>query len=65
MKENDRFKSIYPQGMLTCPICNKEFNASNDTRYIIAGGYTCSWKCFLNEAKKREAIKKSKEKSKK
>ena len=36
---------------------NKEFEANGDTRYIISGGYTCSWKCFLNEVKRREAKK--------
>ena len=51
--------SIYPEGTLICPICNKEFEANEDTRYIISGGYTCSWKCFLKEMKKREAKKKA------
>ena len=53
MKDN-----IYPQGILTCSVCGKEFKANEDTRYIISGGYTCSWKCFLKEAKEREAKKK-------
>lgn len=40
--------------MFVCSVCGKEFEANDDTRYIIAGGYTCSWKCFLNESKRRE-----------
>lgn len=43
--------------VLICPVCKKEFKANLDTKYIIAGGYTCSWKCFLDEAKRREKIK--------
>ena len=38
---------------LTCPVCGKEFTPSSDTCYIISGGYTCSWKCFLDEVKRR------------
>ena len=55
----------YPQGILICSVCGKEFKATDDTRYIIAGGYTCTWKCFLNEMKQREAKRKTKEKIKK
>ena len=58
-------KLIYPQGILACPVCGKEFEANDDTRYIISGGYTCSWKCFLNEAKKRELKKTDNKKEKK
>lgn len=50
--------NIYPQGSLTCSVCNKEFKADDDTRYIIKGGYTCSWKCFLTESKRRSDEKK-------
>ena len=55
-----RSKSIYPQGTFICPICGKEFKANDDTRYFIAGGYTCSWKCFLTEAKEYSEKKNSK-----
>lgn len=55
---NTSSKSIYPQGKLICPVCGEEFEANDDTRYIIAGGYTCVWKCFLDEVKKRESQKK-------
>lgn len=48
---------INPQETLTCPICNKEFKPNNDTKYIIAGGYTCSWKCFLKESKRRNTLR--------
>lgn len=53
--------------LLICPICGKEFEYTGDTKYIISGGYTCSWKCFFNEAKRRddEREKSSKYKSNK
>lgn len=44
---------INSEGLLTCPVCEKEFEPNDDTKYIAAGGYTCSWKCFLTVAKKR------------
>lgn len=49
--------------LLTCPICGKKFKPNDDTKYIIAGGYTCSWKCFLDEVKRREAEKKEENKN--
>lgn len=64
-----RYKTMnanaYPQGSLICSVCGKEFKANDDTRYIIAGGYTCSWKCFLAEDKKRNANKQGECKRKK
>lgn len=54
---------------LVCSVCGKEFKVSDDTKYICKGGYTCTWKCFLNhvrslppkpvdeKAKKKEKIK--------
>lgn len=63
MKESN-LKSVYPQGMFVCPVCGKEFKADDDTRYIISGGYTCSWKCFLNEVKRRQSEKKKEDKEK-
>lgn len=56
--------NIYPEGTLICSVCGKEFEANDKTRFIIAGGYTCSLKCFTNEAKKRDAIRKENEKNK-
>lgn len=53
-----------PQGLLTCSVCGKEFKANDDTRYIIKGGYTCSWKCFLTESKRQESEKSIAEKQK-
>lgn len=47
---------------LTCTVCGKKFDPNDDTKYIIAGGYTCSWKCFSDEVKRREAKKKQEEK---
>jgi hypothetical protein len=50
VRKNDNIpKSVYPQGWLICPVCGNGFEANEDTRYIIAGGYTCDWKCFLKE----------------
>lgn len=43
------------QGMLTCSVCGQEFKPNKETKYIISHGYTCSWKCFLKEAKRRDA----------
>lgn len=36
-----------------CPVCKKEFVANGEQKYIIGGGYTCTWKCFCEETKKR------------
>ena len=47
------------QELLVCPVCGKEFKFNEDTKYIAAGGYTCSWKCFLTVAKKYESEKKA------
>lgn len=44
-----------PQDKLICTVCGKEFKITGDTKYIINGGYTCSWKCFSKEAKRRDA----------
>lgn len=57
MIEHNKLESLYPQGSLVCPVCGKEFEANDDTRYIICGGYTCSWKCFLTEHRKRVSEK--------
>ena len=56
MKNNNLFESkpLNPQGLLVCPVCNKEFKVNDDTKYIVANGYTCSWKCFLNEVRKKK-----------
>jgi hypothetical protein len=32
---------------LTCPVCNKSFVVTEDTKYIAMGGFTCGWKCFM------------------
>ena len=45
---------------LMCPVCCSVFEITDDTKYIIAGGYTCSWKCFLNEMYKRNREKNDK-----
>ena len=48
---------VNAQGFLTCPVCGKEFKPNDDTKYIAVGGYTCSWKCFLNDVKRRSSKK--------
>jgi predicted nucleic acid-binding Zn-ribbon protein len=40
---------------LICTVCGKEFTKNDYTKYIINGGYTCSWKCFIDEAKRKDA----------
>ena len=50
---------------LICTVCGTEFKPDDDTKYIIAGGYTCSWKCFLKEAKERDAKRTSQKEKKK
>lgn len=53
-----------PEEKLICPICGKEFAFNDDIRYIIAGGYTCSWKCFLDESKRRAAARQEQQEKK-
>lgn len=48
-------ESSKPQNTLSCSVCGKEFKISGDTKHIINGGYTCSWKCFYNEARRQDA----------
>lgn len=43
-----------------CPVCGKKFKITQDSCSLIAGDYTCSWKCFLDEVKRRDAEKKGK-----
>lgn len=57
-------KTIETSDKLICTVCGKEFTPNDDTKYIINGGYTCSGKCFLNEAKRRDAEKAGKNKKK-
>ena len=49
---------------LICTICDKKFKPNDDTKYIARGGYTCSWKCFLDYVKRREKEKKEENKYK-
>lgn len=30
-----------------CPICEKHFKFSEDSKFFIKGGYTCSKECFI------------------
>ena len=56
---------IDSEGFLVCPVCSKKFKPNEDTKYIAAGGYTCSWKCFLTVIKRHEEEKAKNPKSKK
>ena len=64
MKDYAISELLNAQGMLVCPICGKEFEPNDDTQYIVAGGFTCSWKCFFNDAKRISAEKKERDKDK-
>ena len=44
--------------ILICPVCGKSFKVSEDTKYIIAGGFTCDWKCFMVKAREPKQDKK-------
>ena len=44
---------------LFCPVCGALFKATEYTKYIMKGEYTCSWKCFYNEARSRDEEKKN------
>lgn len=48
------------KGMLVCPVCGKEFKPTDDTKYIVRGGYTCSWQCFLTRSRERRKEKEDK-----
>ena len=41
-----------------CPVCGKTFVATNEHKYVICGGFPCSWKCFLSATKNIEKNKK-------
>lgn len=43
-----------------CPVCGKTFKVTADTCSFISGKHTCSWKCFLDEVKRRDEAKKVK-----
>ena len=58
-------KLLNSQGLLTCSVCGEEFEPNDDTKYIISGGYTCSWKCFLNEVKRRQSDTKKEDRQEK
>ena len=57
MKNYIMSEMINEKGNLICPVCEKEFKPTADTKYIVSGGYTCSWKCFLKEVKQYEKDK--------
>ena len=62
MKRYSISELLNDKGLLICPVCEKEFKPNGDTKYIVYGGYTCSWKCFLTRVKEQES-KKDKNKS--
>lgn len=42
---------------IICPVCGTIFEVTEDAKYFISGDYTCGWKCFLDEVKRRDANK--------
>ena len=52
-KNKSMIEDLIIGNMYICPICKKEFVANGEQKYIIGGGYTCTWKCFCEETKKR------------
>ena len=48
--------------VMQCSVCGKTFKVNDDTKYIINGGYTCSWQCFLKCHYERENLRKEKKK---
>lgn len=50
-------KSVIKGESYVCPVCKKVFKATDDTKYIAQGGYTCSWQCFLDPVKHPEKYK--------
>lgn len=51
-----QYEKIIGSG-LECPVCGKKFTVKEDTNYIVKGGYTCSWECFLK--RERSLVKKA------
>jgi hypothetical protein len=47
---------------IVCSVCSQQFKVHGDTKYIINGGYTCSWKCFLDCHREKEKQRKEKKK---
>lgn len=43
---------------IKCSVCGKQFKAHDDTKYIINGGYTCSWQCFVDCRNAKEKLRK-------
>lgn len=41
-----------------CPVCGKTFVVTDEHKYVICGGFTCSWKCFLSATKNIEKTRK-------
>lgn len=41
--------------LIECPVCGKTFTADEDTTAIIAGGYVCSWLCFMKKHRELKA----------
>lgn len=46
---------VHPGDRIACPVCGKTFTADEDTTAIIAGGYVCSWSCFMKKHRELKA----------
>lgn len=40
-----------------CSVCGKPFTLGPQHKYIINGGYSCSWECFLKASRPKEEVK--------
>ena len=46
-----RINQLKQGDILYCSVCGKPFKLGPEHKYIINGGYSCSWECFLNASK--------------
>ena len=57
MRTRKETATITKPDTLNCSVCGKKFIPTEETKFKINNGFTCSWICFLNEARRRSAIK--------
>ena len=46
-----RKSSVDKNVPLICPVCGKSFIQTEEHKYRVREGLTCSWKCFLERVK--------------
>lgn len=57
-------KIFYYGDNYVCPVCNKTFKFTEEHKYIAKNSFTCSWECFLIEARSHPVINKKNKKEK-